>query len=259
MTTTQRARDLAEKIVVGVCELPDRTSPDDWPEAMLVTGEELHALIMDRAKAALDAAWRDGVEAAANVPPAGTNYVNPVGWNNGYSAGIKAKYEAIRALLPPDPITAPGYTDLMMAPESANQTACAEAYQAVGAMADALGYWQMDANDPDQRAITKLLDNLSAASDGRTPPHADLLPFVLKRKLPDRDAPDAVGALARLFAEDWRIRHELGDPYPDWIQAAVRERLIDRVRLGSKDYTGDYDLTDLGRAALALARRGDGG
>lgn len=30
-----------------VAELPDRTSPDDWPEAMLITGEELAELLRD--------------------------------------------------------------------------------------------------------------------------------------------------------------------------------------------------------------------
>lgn len=39
---------VADLIVRDVAELPDRTSPDDWPEAMLVTGEELHALIVER-------------------------------------------------------------------------------------------------------------------------------------------------------------------------------------------------------------------
>lgn len=39
---------IADLIVRDVCELPDRTSPDDWPEAMLVTGEELYALIVER-------------------------------------------------------------------------------------------------------------------------------------------------------------------------------------------------------------------
>ncbi len=36
---------LAQTIVRDVAELPDRTSPDDWPEAMLVTSEELHSIV----------------------------------------------------------------------------------------------------------------------------------------------------------------------------------------------------------------------
>lgn len=35
------------RIVQNVCELPDRTSPDDQPEMMLVSGEELDAIIRD--------------------------------------------------------------------------------------------------------------------------------------------------------------------------------------------------------------------
>ncbi len=46
------AAKIADHIVREVAELADRTSPDDWPEAMLVTGEELH-LIVTEALAAL--------------------------------------------------------------------------------------------------------------------------------------------------------------------------------------------------------------
>lgn len=38
---------LADKIVRDVAELPDRDSPEDWPEAMIVTGEELHMIITE--------------------------------------------------------------------------------------------------------------------------------------------------------------------------------------------------------------------
>ena len=34
-------------IVKRVAELPDRSSPDDWPAAMLVTGDELAQIIRD--------------------------------------------------------------------------------------------------------------------------------------------------------------------------------------------------------------------
>jgi hypothetical protein len=42
----QEAKKIAESVVREVCELSDRSSPDDWPEAMLVTGEELHAIVV---------------------------------------------------------------------------------------------------------------------------------------------------------------------------------------------------------------------
>jgi hypothetical protein len=35
-------------IVQDVSELPDRSSPDDWPEAMLVTSDELRRIITAR-------------------------------------------------------------------------------------------------------------------------------------------------------------------------------------------------------------------
>lgn len=54
---------------------------------------------------------------------------------------------------------------------------CSEAYQAAGFLARCLGYWDMAEDDPRQAQITKLLDNLAAASEGEPRPHPDLLPF----------------------------------------------------------------------------------
>ena len=41
------AHEIADAVVKRVAELTDRSSPDDWPEAMLVTGAELHAIVAD--------------------------------------------------------------------------------------------------------------------------------------------------------------------------------------------------------------------
>lgn len=38
--------EVVAAIVQRVAELPDRTSPEDWPEAMLVTADELSFIIM---------------------------------------------------------------------------------------------------------------------------------------------------------------------------------------------------------------------
>lgn len=38
-------RYAVDRIVGAVAELPDRTSPDDWPDAMLVTACELRAIV----------------------------------------------------------------------------------------------------------------------------------------------------------------------------------------------------------------------
>lgn len=43
--TVQENVKTADRIVQRVAELPDRTSPDDWPEAMLVTAEELWEIV----------------------------------------------------------------------------------------------------------------------------------------------------------------------------------------------------------------------
>lgn len=37
-----------EKVIRDVCELPDRSSPEGQPEMMLVTGEELDAILQER-------------------------------------------------------------------------------------------------------------------------------------------------------------------------------------------------------------------
>lgn len=43
---------IADQIVQRVVELPDRSSPEDWPEAMLVTGPELLAIVTEEIEAA---------------------------------------------------------------------------------------------------------------------------------------------------------------------------------------------------------------
>ncbi len=40
------AEAFAAAVVLDVCEIPDRNSPDDQPEMMLVTGPELHSIVM---------------------------------------------------------------------------------------------------------------------------------------------------------------------------------------------------------------------
>jgi hypothetical protein len=47
MTPSAKAQrnGLADLVIRDVQELPDRTSPDDWPEAMLVTAAELRDII----------------------------------------------------------------------------------------------------------------------------------------------------------------------------------------------------------------------
>lgn len=67
MTLEEQARALADRIVLDVCELPDRTSPEDWPEAMLVTGEELHLLVFEEMKAALTSAEAAGFARGVEV------------------------------------------------------------------------------------------------------------------------------------------------------------------------------------------------
>lgn len=47
--------ECAVRVVQRVAELPDRTSPDDWPDAMLVTADELRVIVSDELEQALAA------------------------------------------------------------------------------------------------------------------------------------------------------------------------------------------------------------
>jgi hypothetical protein len=60
-----RAEAVADKVVQGVAELPDRTSPDYWPEAMLVTKGELRTIVMG----AIDAARPEPLVQYGSAPP----------------------------------------------------------------------------------------------------------------------------------------------------------------------------------------------
>lgn len=42
----QAHTELAARVCREVAELPDRNSPEDWPEAMLVTHDELRAIVL---------------------------------------------------------------------------------------------------------------------------------------------------------------------------------------------------------------------
>lgn len=49
MTEAMRDADkwTIDAAIRWACELPDRTSPEDWPEALLITGAELETLIQN--------------------------------------------------------------------------------------------------------------------------------------------------------------------------------------------------------------------
>ena len=61
----ERAREIIAKAEQEICELPDRTSPEDWPELMLVTGEELRLILEDDIAAAFAEAEARAFERAA--------------------------------------------------------------------------------------------------------------------------------------------------------------------------------------------------
>lgn len=47
MTNTTQAASIADRICRSVAELPDRNSPEGWPEAMIVTHDELNSIVTE--------------------------------------------------------------------------------------------------------------------------------------------------------------------------------------------------------------------
>lgn len=58
LASPQAPQGVIDKIVQRVAELPDRTSPDDWPEAMLVTSAELTAILNDACLSVREEGWQ---------------------------------------------------------------------------------------------------------------------------------------------------------------------------------------------------------
>jgi hypothetical protein len=44
----KQRQEIIDGVVRDVAELPDRTSPDNWPDAMLVTADELRSILLAR-------------------------------------------------------------------------------------------------------------------------------------------------------------------------------------------------------------------
>lgn len=62
MTREEWAEDIAIGISKDVAELPDRSSPDNWPDAMLVTHDELRMICSRAISSALEAAYQEGLK-----------------------------------------------------------------------------------------------------------------------------------------------------------------------------------------------------
>ena len=48
--TKKEVGNIIDMIIRDIAELPDRTSPEDWPDAMIVTAEELEDILTNRLK-----------------------------------------------------------------------------------------------------------------------------------------------------------------------------------------------------------------
>ncbi len=105
MTTTNPEAALAKRIVRDVSELPDRTSPDDWPEAMLVTADELQEIVNAAVSAsivigqpALDWDWLEGEVGAISCRYQGDpKYDHDAYWFKDKVQTLIAKGRALRA------------------------------------------------------------------------------------------------------------------------------------------------------------------
>lgn len=99
------AKHFARCIVLRVAELPDRTSPEDWPEAMLVTADELTEIveselvenIREGAARPADPGMREALRIAEEVA---AQQERDYGAAN--TGGADAVVEALRAALSPD-------------------------------------------------------------------------------------------------------------------------------------------------------------
>jgi len=93
---------LVREIILNVAELPDRTSPDDWPEAMLVTADELETIVLAALRSTtkpLDPPARDEMNAAAQdalatwlaLPEDQRSEERP--WIQGFNAGWEQAWD----------------------------------------------------------------------------------------------------------------------------------------------------------------------
>lgn len=91
---------LAERIALRVCEIPDRTSPDDQPEMCLVTPNELRAIILDEWRTMQEKRSLREEETKAQVvgmPPPYPHIV--LNTETGGDAVSKHDYDTLRAQL----------------------------------------------------------------------------------------------------------------------------------------------------------------
>jgi hypothetical protein len=98
------AERLADEIVREVCELPDRTSPDDQPDALMVTWQELRTIIIRELEPVLearDAALREALaeidrlrQALAGKAIEIQSYKSEISWRINLMKGIPSTLAA---------------------------------------------------------------------------------------------------------------------------------------------------------------------
>ncbi len=101
---------IATAVCQGVAELPDRNSPEDWPEAMLVTDEELHMIVREavfdaQGQEVLHATPQQTVTVTYDLSPAETDdairaRLIDLGWTPPASVSNDGGTELPEALIP---------------------------------------------------------------------------------------------------------------------------------------------------------------
>lgn len=92
-SSLEQARGFADDAVNWLCELPDRSSPEDWPRACLVTGEELHEYLTEQVSVLLDKAKAGQREVDVKACLQEASECGDPSWND----AIDSCVEAIRA------------------------------------------------------------------------------------------------------------------------------------------------------------------
>lgn len=81
---TPSPADIAGLICRAVAELPDRNSPEDWPEAMLVTHKELRAIVLDALASPASATPAVQQSELELKGPADFDHLTPLSWDADY-------------------------------------------------------------------------------------------------------------------------------------------------------------------------------
>lgn len=201
-----------DEVLCAVAELPDRTSPDDWPDAMLVTAEELRAILKRRLHPPTPASERH-----TNI--ARSSFVDMS------NAGVTVTYTSPASVISSAAVPVNALAK--------HQRTASEREQAQGALRDAaimtpppaplpeppIGHplreaWQDERNQEAVAALNNMRLNSAPSTNAPQVPTA-------------QDAGVPTYTLDAIVREVWRV-----SGVPSWLHRAVPEYERDLVRAG---------------------------